>query len=799
MLRLWKASGLAAALALSASSYAFALPPADSGVVELSPAAGAEGEDALSFDTEPDERLDATDERFGQYLSEDYKQALLQSVQQQASLYQSLLPGGAAPKGTPSWKSLGPDNAKYQTNGVTLKIADSGRVRTMLQDPGDADTVYVLTSGGGLWKTKTFSHTNPSWTPKSDALNTTSGGGLAFGRTSNVLYLGSGDPFDGFPTLGGVVTKSTDGGETWGPLVSVPGAFSINEIKVDTSGGSDILLVAADTGLYRSTNGGGSFAPVLTVAGQRFWSIARTSAGWLATSAVFGTGSPTQGRIFVSTNQGATWSPIPNAGNGFSGAGRTTLAVGRPGDAVVYAYSGTPQGTSQRDVFRSVDGGLNWTPLGVNATKAPTNPNADQPNMNIMRNQAWYDQTILVDGDDPSRNTLYIGGQLSTARSTDGGATWTLQSNWLPRDAITLPYVHADHHASTFFNVKGKKTLVWGTDGGIFISDDDGATFGFDKNNGIVSMLTQTVVSSTKNQQTVMTGLQDTGTRARLGASGFYNQILGGDGEGVGLSQSNNARTLSTVPAVICAGPGILPNTTIDYDACFQFGGGFFFTPVTTPTSVADPSGLFFLSAISSGPIFTPDGGQSWFFLARAGSNLPANFAVRGTWHTVGIDPTADLKNFAVSGTGGRLAVSTNGASTWAVRSLIGVVPGFQGFLTAPFWTKNGILYAVSESPIAGSARVLRSTDGGVTFARADSGLPDAGVYDGVADPRDPTGLTAYVGTYIGVYKTTNGGVSWTRFGAGMPTVRVTGLSITEDGSSLRAATYGRGLWEIKP
>ena len=63
--------------------------------------------------------------------------------------------------------------------------------------------------------------------------------------------------------------------------------------------------------------------------------------------------------------------------------------------------------------------------------RKPVNPNPDQPDMDIMAGQAFYNQMLLVDPADPARNTVYIGGQLSAARSTDGGATWRILTNWL--------------------------------------------------------------------------------------------------------------------------------------------------------------------------------------------------------------------------------------------------------------------------------------------------------------------------------------------------------------------------------
>src|SRR5439155_795630 len=158
------------------------------------------------------------------FASESRKQALLADRSLQAALNGALFPGGNPPVGMPVWRSLGPTQAKYETNGVTLKVSDSGRVRRVLQDPTDADTVYVLTSEGGLWKTTTFSQTNPRWNAKTDALLTTSGGNMAFGRTAKTLYVGLGDPFDagGFGlVLSGVMAKTTDGGDTWSRLVSL--------------------------------------------------------------------------------------------------------------------------------------------------------------------------------------------------------------------------------------------------------------------------------------------------------------------------------------------------------------------------------------------------------------------------------------------------------------------------------------------------------------------------------------------------------------------------------------------------
>src|ERR1035438_817786 len=274
----------------------------------------------------------------------------------------------------------------------------------------------------------------------------------------------------------------------------------VTDIKVDSSQAQDIVLVGTNAGLFRSVDGGASYAAVATATGL-VWSLAKTSAGWLLNTVA----SNGAGSLLLSTDLGATWSPITNAGAVYAGAGRSTLAVGLPGDAVVYAFAakaGTaPFGEAdQQDLYRSTNGGQTWTALGLNA-KVATNgaANTDQPNMDLMHGQAWYNQMILVDPSDSARNTVYLGGNLSSAKSTDGGTTWTIISNWLPggdTGTSTLPYVHADFHCAAFSNLNGGPRLYFGGDGGLFTSADAGSTWDDTKNKGLVNHLLYSLVSN---------------------------------------------------------------------------------------------------------------------------------------------------------------------------------------------------------------------------------------------------------------------------------------------------------------
>ena len=146
----------------------------------------------------------------------------------------------------------------------------------------------------------------------------------------------------------------------------------------------------------------------------------------------------------LSTDKGATWASILNGGNVVAGIGRATLGTAVAGDAVVYAFAANTGNAAQKDLYRSIDGGLNWTAIGLGQYvvkpgpppvrvwegKFPVNPNPDQPNMDIMAGRrstttcCWSTRLMR-------RNTVYIGGQLSAAnRPTAAGRGASSPTGW---------------------------------------------------------------------------------------------------------------------------------------------------------------------------------------------------------------------------------------------------------------------------------------------------------------------------------------------------------------------------------
>ncbi len=103
--------------------------------------------------------------------------------------------------------------------------------------------------------------------------------------------------------------------------------------------------------------------------------------------------------------------------------------------------------------------------------------------------------------------------------------------------------------------------------------------------------------------------------------------------------------------------------------------------------------------------------------------------------------------------------------------------------------------------------KVYRSVDGGAHWVDAGSNLPNAPANSLVVDPNDAN--TIYVATDAGVYVTTSitscaTANCWSVYGTSLPNAPVIQLEAasgmpTGDGrvGELRAATYGRGIWQI--
>jgi photosystem II stability/assembly factor-like uncharacterized protein len=738
------------------------------------------------------DRRPARQIRAGGYWSPEYRRFMMEAAARERQKWGPLIPGHgesapadapgdrAAARGGASWLNIGPTRANFIFNGVTLNVTDSGRVRSFAPHPQDANTLYVAFSSGGVWKTV---NNGATWTALTEGLGSLSTGWLAMDPGNpNTLYLGLGDPFDG---TGIGLVKTTNGGATWSDPVFLGSSTIINQVMVSPAS-SQVVLAATNMGLFRSTDAGASFTlvPIATgaAAAPYVWSIASTGGNNLVLSLEADFAAAATGQVWTSADNGVTWARALNLP---AGVERITVASAPSSPSIVYAMA-TNAGGNLVDIFRSTSGGMFFRAMRA-ATKQFTNPTptvTSPSSPQFFNTQGWYDQMLIVDPANP--NHIFFGGALNTAETADGGQTYRLVSEWLGR--FNLPYVHADAHAAAY---DAAGNLLFGTDGGIFRSNNNGTTFSDALNIGITTHLIYHLGSSTINRDVVIGGLQDNGTRVREGTGTIYNQTIGGDGFGCDIKASDPQLVLGTVQ-FLSMRKSVNGGQTFT-TACtggLPCGAGPFISRVVPWSGSATGDDVFTHSNTAIWK--TANYAASW---AQAG--VPV--VISGSLRNMGVAHSNQNVLGAVA-SAGRTFLSSNGGSNWTEFPQAALPDNAQSLSYVWFDRADpNIVYVASVAPVATAGHLWKSTNFGTTWTRIDGGGFPTGVPVNVikTDPAAPN--TLYAGTHLGVYRSDDAGATWVRYGSGMPLVEVTDFYIAPDNSLVRASTFGRGFWELAP
>ncbi|GLH69453.1 hypothetical protein GETHPA_09860 [Geothrix rubra] len=736
-----------------------------------------------------------------------------------AKLLPAVLGAAAAPAGTGgTWVNLGP--TANLTNS-TWPDHDSGRPSAIAVDP-TSNTLYLATSGGGVWKCANAdpaAATAWTWTPITDGLpNSGSSGNVSVGAlalspaSAQTVYLGLGDAFD---AEGRGFYKSTDGGTTWTASTGIGAQTRSYEILALDA---NVVLWGTNDGLKRSSNGGTSFVPVTGgPATGRAWSIQAFSATELVCSAQDSNGA---GSLYYSTDAGASWTQATVSGLGTMTPGRMTLAT-VPNGTVGYAeVEDTTGGKVGRGVLVTADKGHTWTWQAA-ATETGGLFQGTGGSMSTDGGQEWYNQAIAVDPSNPSR--LIMGANLAMYRSTNGGANWQQLTHWYGSGHV---YSHADFHTIT---AKGGVFYV-GNDGGLSIFKDPWRTtipttnpdltfVDSTRNLGLATHLVYNVGSTTATNVTdgkyrISLGLQDNGTRIRqdtgsgLAASSTFEDQIGGDGFGTVVNPADGNQMLGSIyytqiykstnggTSQFTSSSSGITETNNSSKAPFQ--------PRLVLGDTAHPNTVY---TATNGTVYqSTNFGTSWTGLGRTGlpaagtssTSDPANaLYIRNLGAAAG-DPNA----LGIAANQGRIFLSYNGGSSWTQAGTL----TNNGSYTSSLWfdrTNAQTVYAASVAPDATKNHLWKSTNGGTSWSTLDGsastsngfpfGIP---VHVVVTDPVNAN--TVYAGTDFGVYYSIDGGSNWARFGSGLPMVAVRDLYIAPDGSFLRAATFGRGVWELQ-
>ncbi len=418
----------------------------------------------------------------------------------------------------------------------------TGRLSDIAIDPRNPSVWYVAASAGNLWKTVNRGNT---WTPVFDDQGSYSLGTVTVDpKDSNIVWLGTGENNNQRSvSFGDGVYKSLDAGRTW-KRMGLENSEHIQNIVVDPRNSSVVYVTAigplwaagGDRGLYKTSDGGQTWKPVLTVSADTgvtdvvmdpkkpdtLYAAAyqrRRQVGQLIG------GGPESG-IYKSVNAGATWQKLTK-GLPTVDVGRVGLGINWRNPNTVYALVTAQKG--QGGFFRSDDGGAAWTrigraigggrgggrggdataqapaacgPLGAApattaATDAPTAFGPARDDCYRGGDPGYYNE-IFVDAHDP--DTIW-STQTNIDRSTDGGKTWT---------TVPLPGVHIDHHEIVFDPADPKHVII-GNDGGLYESWDNLTTFRHFTNLPL-SQFYRVATDNARPFYNVCGGAQDNGT-----------------------------------------------------------------------------------------------------------------------------------------------------------------------------------------------------------------------------------------------------------------------------------------------
>lgn len=680
------------------------------------------------------------------------------------------------------WRMLGPFRA--------------GRVNAVSGVPGQPETFYFGSVGGGLWKSINAGRT---WTPVFDATNVASIGAIGVAPSNpDVVYVGTGeaDMRDSI-AFGNGVYKSTDAGKTWKHL-GLETTKQIGRIIVDPKNPNTVFVAAlgnvyapnTDRGVYRSRDGGATWQKVLfknddvgaidlqfdpvdsKIVYATLWNVRRPP--WFIYAPANGPG----GGIYKSVDGGSTWNEI-SSGIPLEGRGHIGISVSPSNRNRIYAVVDAKEG----GVFSSNDAGATWTRLSSDKR---------------LWDRGWYFEKVTVDPKNP--DTVYVMNT-STYRSTDAGKSWTPIKGAPGGDDYHQLWIYPDD----------PKRMIVGSDQGAIVTVDGAVTWSSWYNQPTAQVYH--VAPDFRFPYWITGAQQDSGAVGTPSRSN-HGEISNRDWEGLCAGGESGYTAPDPLhPELLFGGTvsrcNVLTGETKNVTPERGSTPGQFRHAWTQPLvfSKADPHALYYANQFL---YKTTNGGESWTQisqdLTREDPGVPANLNEaaaadappdkrRGVVYTIAPSPLR-AATIWIGTDDGLVQLTKDDGKTWenvtppALTSWSKVV-----MIEASHFNVNDAYAAVERHQLSDyEPHIYRTLDSGKTWTEITKGLPPGVYVQTVKEDPQRRGLL-FTGTERNVFVSFDNGDHWQSLQLNLPAASMRDLAI--HGDDLIVATHGRGFWMI--
>ena len=415
--------------------------------------------------------------------------------------------------------------------------------------------------------------------------------------------------------------------------------------------------------------------------------------------------------------------------------------------------------------------------------------------------QGLYDLTIAVDPTDIG--LVYLGGDRMDAPPW-GGSVWRcpVQASGaalrIANPVSIGTHAHADvHHV---IHTPDDPNELWcAGDGGVFLNRDPRGTGRFaSQNNGLACLCSNFIAQHPTDPNILFSGLQDNGT-AQTDAGPIWSHVSGGDGGYCLINWANPDRVLVFANGVVYLST-TGGRTHDDWAPVWNFGWASMTQPIVgAPYNPAQPTEAGIVAVGAGALVFVSSNfATSWPTSQRIA--LPGGSASGDVFALAFASPS----RLFIGTTRGRVYRADRSGAGWSLTRLDDAAAGsigLEGLITdvAVDWADPnlGSIYVAFGG--IGDRRRVWWFDGTQWHVRSGtaggSDLLDVEHNALVVDPVVPNNV--YVGADIGVWHSPDGGVNWNPLQNGLPDAPVFDLQIHPTQRLLRAATHGRGLYEI--